>query len=45
MNKDIVKLLTAQSEQVKKLQEIVKKSIDKETLITNNLLNPPKKTH
>jgi len=42
MDKDINKLLTAKSEQVKKLQEIVKKSIEEETLITNNLLNPPK---
>lgn len=42
MDKDINKLLTAKSEQVKKLQEIVKKAIEEETLITNNLLNPPK---
>lgn len=42
MDKDINKLLTAKSEQVKKLQEIVKKAIGEETLITNNLLNPPK---
>lgn len=42
MDKNINKLLTAKSEQVKKLQEIVKKAIGEETLITNNLLNPPK---
>jgi uncharacterized membrane protein len=42
MDKDINKLLTAKSEQVKKLQEIVKKAIEEETLITNSLLNPPK---
>jgi hypothetical protein len=42
MDKDIDKLLTAKSEQVKKLQEIVKKAIEEETLITNSLLNPPK---
>ena len=42
MDKDIDKILTAKSEQVKKLQEIVKKAIEEETLITNNLLNPPK---
>jgi len=44
MDKDINKLLTAKSEQIKKLQEIVKKAIEEETLITNNLLNPPKET-
>ena len=34
MDKDIDKILTAKSEQVKKLQEIVKKAIEEETLIT-----------
>jgi uncharacterized membrane protein len=42
MDKDIDKILTANSAQVKKLQEIVKKAIEEETLITSNLLNPPK---
>ncbi len=42
MDNDIFKLLSAKSEHVKKLQEIVKKAIEEETLITNNLLNPPK---
>lgn len=36
------KLLTAESEQLKKLQGIVKKSIEDENLIIENLLNPPK---
>lgn len=42
MDKDINKLLTAKSEQIKKLQEIVRKAIEEETLITTNLLNPPR---
>jgi uncharacterized membrane protein len=42
MDIDIDNILTAKTAQIKKLQEIVKKSIDDETLITNNLLNPPK---
>lgn len=42
MDIDVEKLLTANSEQIKKLQEIVKKVIEEEKLITNNLLNPPK---
>lgn len=42
MDKDINKMLTAKTTQIKKLQEIVKKSIEDENLITNNLLNPPK---
>ena len=42
MDKDISKLLKAENEQLKKLQEIVKKSIADENLIINNLLNPPK---
>ena len=42
MDKDLDKLLTAKSEQVKKLQEIVQKALQEETLITNSLLNPPK---
>lgn len=42
MDTDIDNLLTAKSGQMKKLQEIVRKSIEDETLITTNLLNPPK---
>lgn len=42
MDIDAEKLLTANSEQIKKLQEIVKKVIEDEKLITNNLLNPPR---
>jgi uncharacterized membrane protein len=42
MNKDINNLLTAETAQLKKLQEIVKKSITDENLIIENLLNPPK---
>ncbi len=42
MDKDIDNLLTAKTAQIKKLQEIVKKAIEDENLITNNLLNPPK---
>ena len=42
MDKDLDKLLHAKTEQTRKLQEIVKKAIEDENLITNNLLNPPK---
>ena len=42
MNKDIQHLLNSESEQLKKLQDIVAKSIEDENLIVNNLLNPPK---
>lgn len=42
MDKDLDNLLNAKTTQVKKLQEIVKKAIEDENLITNNLLNPPK---
>jgi len=42
MDSDIDPIQTAKIEQIKKLQAIVKKSIEEETLITNNLLNPPK---
>lgn len=42
MDNDINNLLTAETEQLKKLQEIVKKSIQDENLIIENLLNPPK---
>ncbi len=44
MDKDIKNLLNAESEQVKRLQEIVKKTIEDENLIVQNLLNPPKET-
>lgn len=42
MDNDVEKLLTANTDQIRKLQEIVKKVIDDEKLITNNLLNPPR---
>jgi uncharacterized membrane protein len=41
MNKDIELLLDAEAIQLKKLQEIVKKTIAEESLIINNLLNQP----
>ena len=41
MDNDINNLLRAESEQLKKLQEIVKKSITDENLIIQNLLHPP----
>ncbi len=44
MDKDIDKLLVAKSEQIKKLQEIVKKAIEEETLITNDLLADHRET-
>lgn len=42
MDKDVKKLLNAESEHIKKLQEIVKKTLEDENLIIQNLLNPPK---
>ena len=42
MDNDIKKLLHSESEQLIKLQNIVKKTIDDENLIIENLLNPPK---
>ena len=39
MDKDINNIVTAKTEQIKKLQNIVKKSIEDESLIINNLLN------
>jgi uncharacterized membrane protein len=42
MDNDIKNLLSAETEQLKKLQDIVKKSISDENLIIENLLNPPK---
>lgn len=44
MDQDIKNLLNAESSQIKKLQEIVRKSIEDENLIIQNLLNPPKET-
>ncbi len=41
MDKDIAKLLHAESLQLSKLQSIVKKSIEDENLIIENLLHPP----
>jgi uncharacterized membrane protein len=42
MDKDIKYLLNAESEHIKKLQEIVRKTMEDENLIIQNLLNPPK---
>ncbi len=42
MKKDTTDLLQAENQQLKKLQEIVKKSIKDENLIIENLLHPPK---
>jgi uncharacterized membrane protein len=42
MDTDINKLLQAESDQIKKLQAIVKKSQADENLIIENLLHPPK---
>ena len=42
MDQELDNLLTAKNAQIKKLQEIVKKAIEDQNLITNNLLNPPK---
>ena len=42
MDPDIENLLTAENEHIVKLQEIVKKTIEDENLIIQNLLNPPK---
>ncbi|MCB9261505.1 MAG: DUF1003 domain-containing protein [Flavobacteriales bacterium] len=42
MDKNISNLLKAESKQIEKLQEIVRKSLQEEELITQNLLNPPK---
>lgn len=41
-DKDIRELLHAESEQLKRLQGIVEKSIEDENLIIDNLLHPPK---
>jgi uncharacterized membrane protein len=41
MKNDIKNLLDAEDEQLKKLQEIVKKTIAEEQLILTNLLHPP----
>ena len=42
MEKTTKALLHAESQQLRKLQEIVAKSIDDENLILNNLMHPPK---
>ena len=42
MDKDVKNLLNAESEHIRKLQEIVKKSLEDEELIVQNLQNPPK---
>ena len=41
MDKDIYILLQSETAQLKKLQNIVKKTIDDEKLIVENLINPP----
>lgn len=41
MKKETKDLLVSEDEQLKKLQEIVRKTIDEEQLIINNLLHPP----
>ncbi len=42
MDNDITDLLDAENAHIKKLQEIVKKTIEDQELINQNLLNPPK---
>lgn len=42
MDSDIDKLLKSENEQLSKLQKIVKKTLDDENLIIENLLHPPK---
>ena len=42
MDKDIKNLLNAENTHIKKLQEIVKKTLEDENLIIQNLLHPPK---
>jgi len=44
MDKDIKNLLNAENEHIIKLQEIVKKTLEDENLIIQNLLYPPKET-
>ena len=42
MDKDIDNLLQSENEQLTKLQEIVKKSIEDESILLDNLMHPPK---
>lgn len=42
MDKDIENILNAENRHIIKLQEIVKKTLEDENLIIQNLLNPPK---
>ena len=42
MDQDINNLLDAENEHIKKLQAIIKQTIEDENLIIQNLLNPPK---
>lgn len=42
MDKDITDLLDAENSHIRKLQDIVKQTIEDENLIIQNLLNPPK---
>ncbi|RZJ34624.1 MAG: DUF1003 domain-containing protein [Flavobacterium sp.] len=44
MDKDILELLGSETAHVARLQEIVRKSIEGEQLIINNLLHPPDET-
>jgi uncharacterized membrane protein len=44
MESDVYDLLKAETEQLRKLQEIVKKTIEEEKLILQNLLHPPEET-
>ena len=42
MDQDINNLLDAENEHIKKLQAIIKQTIEDENLIIQNILNPPK---
>jgi len=42
VEKDITNLLDAENAQIRRLQEIVRQTIEDEKLIVQNLLNPPK---
>ncbi|PHR98212.1 MAG: cyclic nucleotide-binding protein [Leeuwenhoekiella sp.] len=42
MDTEIEELLNTENEHIRKLQEIVKKTVEDENLILQNLLNPPK---
>lgn len=42
MDKDVKQIFNTEIKQLKKLKDIVNKSIEEQSLITENLLNPPK---